>query len=438
MPPRSPSNFPVAELFVPEIKELLTENNDKEIKGLLKSISTVDLAEAWNRFSETEQAHLFPLLSAEGAVSLFQELDPVEQEVVTRFFTGLPPKTVKLLARVLKKSAPGTMVAPASYPAQTVGGWMHPQRVEITPNLTSTQALERIRTATRLRSGGPDGYYITDKNGRLIGWVSLRDLIAAPPRLKLSEYMHGVRLLKLYPEQDQEEAVHIFTKYQPSMAPVVDKDDKLQGYLRSEDILPLAQKEASEDIAKMAGTDVADFESESVFHVVRLRLPWLVATCAGGLLVSAVVKHFDFVLGKIVVLAAFMPVIAAMGGNAGSQSSMVLVRSLTLREYQFSDRWKLLLHEMSVGATLGLIYGSAMGLIAHLLYGADYGNYFAVVIGVGMFLSMTLATALGVFVPLTLVRFGVDPATATGPLITTTTDLISVSSYFLLAFWLLI
>lgn len=461
MTPSHPVNCLIAELFVPEIKELLFEYDFKGVKNLLKSISIIDLADAWKKFTPAEQTLIFTLLSERDTIALFQELEVSEQKhllasataegiqllirpdaqtEIKKLLHTISEKNFKSFSRLIEKEREEYEMPPVSnYPVNTVGSWMHPQRIELHPNLTTSQALDRIRTATRLRSGGgPDGYYITDKNGRLLGWLSLREIIAAPSKLKLSEYLNSVRLVRLNPEQDQEDAVHLFTKYQLSMAPVVDQDNKLLGYLRSEDILPLVQNEATEDIVKMAGTQITDFESKSVLGVVRARLPWLIATCAGGLLVSAVVKHFDFILGRMVVLASFMPIIAAMGGNVGSQASIVLVRALSLREHDFTDRWKLLIKEILVGASLGTFYGVTIGSIAYMLYGNQYGVLFAVVIGIGMLTSMTIATAMGVFVPLTLVRFGIDPATATGPLITTTTDIISVSCYFLLAFWLLI
>jgi magnesium transporter len=460
MPPQPPSRFQLAELFVPEIKELIAEKNFKEVKRIFKTLSCVDMAGAWSRFTPPEQTAIFRLLSDSDASALFQELALHEQthlmtslgdtelkgvwedlppEEVTKLFRQLPPRTLKSMARFMEKNHPEAERNETEFPQNTVGSWMQFQTVDLQPQLTTQQALEKIRNAVRLsQGGGPDGYYVTDKSGRLLGWVTLRELIAAPPKLKLAEYMSPVRLVRLNPEQDQEDAIILFTKYQLSMAPVVDKEDRLLGYIRSEDILPLAQREVTEDFAKMAGTGVEDYESESVWRVARLRLPWLIATCCGGLMVSAVVKHFDYLLGQVIVLAAFMPLIAAMGGNVGSQASTVLVRALALREQDFSDRWRLLFHEVSVGMTLGTFYGTLMGGIAYLLYGQEFGLAFSLVVGFGMLVSMTIATAMGVMVPLTLVRFGIDPATATGPLITTTTDLISVTSYFLLALWLLV
>jgi magnesium transporter len=438
-PPRS-SNFAVAELFVPEIKELLFSGDEKGVKALLRSISMVDLAEAWVKFTEPEQGHLFPLLSAEDAASLFQELEPEEQEAVSRYFEALPSKTAKLLSRVLERGNRGIIPQTSTYRARTVGSWMHPQRVEITPNLTSTQALDRIRAATRLRSGGPDGYYITDKNGRLVGWVSLRDLIAAPSRLKLSEYMHGVRLLRLDPQQDQEEAIHMFTKYQPSMVPVVDKEDKLLGYLRSEDILPLVQKEATEDIQKLGALEVSeDPYFATPFQVmVRKRAIWLCVLFVGETLTATAMAFFEHEIARAVVLALFIPLIISSGGNSGSQAATLIVRAMALKEITFKDWWKVMRREFFSGIILGMILGSIgfARIVVWSLFTDIYGPHYLLVacsVALALVLVVMWGSLSGSLLPIILKRLKLDPAVVSAPFVATLVDVTGLIIYFSVA-----
>ena len=460
MPPVSSATVRVAQLFLPEIKQLLAQKNFKDLKDLLRNLSVVELAEEWDQFTPAEQTLLFRLLHGKDAVTLFQELEADEQthllhslgqaELETliedfdpveaaRLFHELPPRTVQLMTKLLEREQRETVAKILTYPDNTVGSWLRPQRVELQANMNAAQALNRIRAGARLRQGGgPDGYYVTDKEGRVAGYVPLRGLIAAPSRIPLSEIMTPVRLLRLDPNQDQEEAVRLFRKYRLSMAPIVDSEDRLLGYIQAEDIIPLAEEEVTEDFAKMAGTDSGEMKSRSVLGVARLRFPWLIVTCLGQILVALVINYFDFVLGKVLALASFMPFIAAMGGNVGSQTSTILVRGMALHDVDFEDRFKVFFFEVGVGVLLGVLYGVVIGFAADLLYGEAYGTTFSIVVGVSTVVSMTVATVIGVVGPMTLVRFKADPATATGPLITTATDLISTTVYFTLAFWLLI
>ncbi|OVE75764.1 magnesium transporter [bacterium F11] len=454
------SSFQLARLFVPELKELLEKRNFKEIKNILKSISLPDLADVWAEFSRNEQTLLFRLLSGRNATLLFQELDPEDQnhilnslankelegllddfdpEEAVRIFYELPEKSVRHLYSLLEKEQKKEVDQILKYPDNSVGSWMRIQLVELTPNLSTAQAMQRIRQANRLRKGdGQDGYYVTDKNKKVVGVVYLRELISAPSNMKLSQYISPVRFLRLDPNQDQEEAIHLFTKYKPSMAPVMDSDNRLLGIIDAEDIIPLVEEEVTEDIAKMAGTGSEELESESIWSKMKIRFPWLIATCIGQVLVALLIFRFDFVLSRVLALASFLPFIIAMGGNVGSQSSMILVRALAIQEYDISDQWKILLKETAIGFFLGVVYGFIIGGMALVIYGGQFGPLFPVVIGLATVVSMTVATLTGVLGPLSLVRVGVDPATATGPIITTMTDIVGTAIYFLLAMWLLL
>lgn len=250
--------------------------------------------------------------------------------------------------------------------------------------------------------------------------------------------MTSARFIQVQAGADQEEAARLVTKYNLLSAPVVDEGDRLVGVLLIDDILDVVHREASEDIAKMAGTLPEEFTARNVLRIMRLRLPWLVASIAGGFLVSLVIKRFQGTLRDVVALAAFMPLIAAMGGNVGAQSATIVVRSIALGHLHMKEWYKAMAREFAVGVLLGVGYGALVGVFAYGLYRGELTWHFALVVSLGMLTSMTVAATIGAVEPFIFERLGIDPATATGPLITTTTDLVATTAYLVLAATILV
>ncbi len=445
-------------LFIPEIKQLLQADDKATLKSFLKEINPVDLAEGWKELSHEEQLALFELLSTRRAVVLFEELDVPEQSAllqamgeqatgemlselppgeVAHLFRKLPRRVTRRLSNLVKKQeAVEKFERVFSYPPNTAGSLMHTEVMRLKEGMTASQALDLIRAVTRTHIHEEkilSVLYVTNGNGRLVGFVPLQTLVAAPHDSKVGELMSSVRAVAIQASSDQEEAARIVSKYNLLSAPVVDDEGRLIGALLVDDVLDILSQEASEDIAKMVGTRLEEFGPKSIFHVVCLRLPWLVASIIGGFFVSFVVKHYEGTLRELIALASFMPLIAAMGGNVGAQSATIIVRSLATGRLKISDWRKAMAHECAVGLLLGLSYGVLVGVFAYALYGRELGAYFALVVSLGMLTSMVVAATIGGIEPFIFERLGIDPATATGPLITTTTDLIATSAYLALA-----
>ena len=445
-------------LFIPEIKQLLAAKDCATLKAVLKEINPVDLAEGWNQLSRSEQLTLFQLLGTRRAVVVFEELDMEDQvfllqamgaEATDQMVNELPPGEVahllrKLPLRVVKRmrnlvkrqEAVDRLEQVLAYPRNTAGSSMHTETVRLKESMTASQALELIQAVTRTHvheAGILSNLYVVNGNGAPVGFVPLQTLVAAPGDSRVRELMTSTRFIQVQAMSDQEEASRLFSKYNLLSAPVVDEGDRLVGVLLIDDILDVVHKEASEDIAKMAGTRPEEFGARNILRIARLRLPWLVASIAGGFLVSIVVKQFEGTLLRMVALASFMPLIAAMGGNVGAQSATIIVRSLAMGHLQMKEWSKVMFREFTVGLFLGLSYGVLVGLFAYSLYGDKLGGYFAVVVSLGMLTSMTVAATIGAIEPFIFERLGIDPATATGPLITTTTDLIATTAYLMLA-----
>ncbi len=444
--------------FLPELRQLLAAKDLATLKNVLREINPVDLAEGWKDLSPEERLALFQLLGTRKAVVVFEELD-VEDQVfilqamgdqatvemanqlpvgeVVHLFRNLPPKVLRRLRNLVKRQETAERLEQVlSYPPKTAGALMHTETVRLKEAMTASQALELIRAVTRTHiheAGLLSSLYVANGDGRLVGFVTLQALVAAPHDSRIGELMGSTRAIQIPASADQEEAARIVQKYNLISAPVVDDDARLVGILLVDDVLDIVRQEASEDIAKMVGTGPEEFLRQPAGHVVKLRLPWLIATIFGELIVSVVIKHFQATLQQAVALASFLPLIAAMGGNVGSQSATVVVRGLATGAIRMEDWWRVVLLEFRVGVMLGASYGCVVGGFAFLLYGGALGWVFSAVVAAGMLTSMSVASTMGSVEPFVFQHFKIDPATATGPLITTTTDLISTATYLALA-----
>lgn len=448
-------------LFFPEIRELLNEKNFTLLKQVLKACSPLDFSDVWRRFDEEERLQIFKLLPANSALKLFEILDIEDQrfllgklseENVTpllesinspdlaKIFHKMSPRAVKKMTSLIKRQeALAHIDALMQYPEKTAGSLMHPEFVKFTPKMTAKQALLCLQAITR--PGQKEhlyALYVTDEAGKVLGTLTLQDLVSAPPDEQLYEMMSSVEMIKVSPETDQEEVSKLFSKYQINAAPVMDDQGRLIGVLTVSDIISVVRQEASEDIAKMAGTQAADIREHSVFRIVKLRMPWLVVTIFGEIAASFIIKSYETTLVKVIALASFSPLIAAMGGNVGSQSATIVVRSIALGQVNGHQKLRTIFREFRVGLMLGLTYGVFLGIVAYLLYGQRYTAEFSLVVGLAMCISMTIAATMGAVEPIIFEHLGIDPATATGPLITTITDILTVFCYFTLATLLLI
>lgn len=455
MPNGAPKYLQPAALIIPELKELLSKRDYVTLKQCLRELHPVDLADRWETFEPEEQVQLFQLLGTTAAIKLFESISPEDQRFllmtlgddsatvieglapadVARLFHRLPKRVVKKLAGLVKREESLQHIRLLmTFPAGTAGSLMHPEFIKLVPSMTAKQALEILQAVARPHHAGHIyALYVTNGQGILLGRLTIQDIISAPSDAKLSELMGSVDAIKIPAAMDQEDVAKRFAKYDLVDAPVVDEADQLIGVLTIDDIIDVVRQEASEDIAKMAGTKAEEFQVRNVFRIARIRLPWLIASILGGFLVSFVVRHFEGTLTKLVALASFMPLIAAMGGNVGAQSATIVVRSLAIGALKPGDWAKALSFELTVGLLLGSCYGIVVGIFAYSLYGQALGMHFAMVVGIGMLTSMTVASTMGAIEPFVFIRFGVDPATATGPLITTITDLIATSTYLTLA-----
>ncbi|OGR82144.1 MAG: magnesium transporter [Elusimicrobia bacterium RIFCSPHIGHO2_01_FULL_64_10] len=302
------------------------------------------------------------------------------------------------------------------------------------PEMTARAVLERLQASVRLlKEEYVQSLYVTAPNGKLVGGLTLKTLISSPADIKVKDIMSPVALIRIPARMDQEDAAEVFSRYKLISAPVVDDEIRLVGVLTVDDILDVVQDEATEDMAKLAGTKAEDLETGSFMRVTVLRMPWLLASYFGGILASFVIGHYQELLGRVLALATFIPVIAGMGGNVGTQSSTIVVRGLATGRIQLDRIWKVIRREFAVGLTLGLTYGCFLSAVAVARHGTAYSWRLPVVVGVGILTSMTVAAVMGTMTPVLFKKLKIDPAAVSAPFVSTATDLASIGVYLLLA-----
>jgi len=448
------------QMYLSDLKELLAAKEFTSVRTALKEISPVDMVDGWDHFSREERGVLFRLMPRQRALQLFEELEPKDQEELlgvlkesdveelvadldpaetSRVMRGLPKPMVRHLEGILRKGGVGTRAAQvAAYPDKSVGALMRTRYHTVLPRWTCKEALARVSAGTRLRfieNTYLDTLLVVDPADHFLGTVTLKELVVAPADMPVSELMHGQPQV-FVPEMDQEQGARLFHHYKLDCAAVIDRDRKVLGVVLDSDMDEVTAEETEEDIAKMAGTTAGLLDSP-VWHMTWVRSPWLLATCLGYIVVSRVIHHFELVLSQVIALTSFMPLIAAMGGNVGAQTATIIVRGLATGEVAEADAWRVFVKETCVGALLGSFYGVGMGLVSWVMYGERFGFGFSAVVAIGMAVSTTTAAAIGSVEPFVFHRFKIDPATATGPLITCIADLVSTASYLTVASYLL-
>ncbi|HCU36919.1 MAG TPA: magnesium transporter [Armatimonadetes bacterium] len=388
----------VFELLSPAASGIVLEEVDDDV--------TVELAEATE---EGELAEIIDTMPPDVGADVMNLLD---QEQVHRILEHIPDEESDEIEDL------------ARYAPDTAGGIMTSEVIFAPMDLTARDVISHIRT----RQIPPESLlyiYVVDDERRLRGAIDMADLVLARPDQPLPDFMTA-DVISVTADTDQEQAAKIVDQYDLSALPVVDDTGRLVGQVTVDDIIDAIQEEHTEDLARMAGTSPRDVLSASSMQVAALRLPWL-AICFGGTLVSAmVIKSFTELLTAFVQLAAFIPVIAATSGNAGLQSAAIMVRSLSLGHQQQAKVGRVVMRQLGAALVMATIVGVVAGIAGHLIMGAPQ---MGLVVAIGMFFAVTWGTTMGAVVPILFDRVGIDPAVASGPLVSTINDVVSLLVY---------
>ena len=428
-----------------------------------KALHPADLADRLQRMPLTEARSLLQELPTENASAALTE---VEDELLAEMLEDFPQaKLVPLLnrmyaeeaadvlgeipetdrARLLRKMGPKEAAAAKDllkYPEDTAGGIMSDRFITLRSHHTVIQGQRRIRKHHREHQPTDINYlFVTDKHEKLVGIVSIRDLIFSEDEEKISDIMdREVRYVRV--TDDQEEVVRRFEKYHFLGLPTLDEEGRLVGVIHGDEVLSVAIEEQTEDMQLMVGLDGEERTLTPWTISFKRRLPWLCINLLTACMAGAVVGLYGMTIEKFVILAVFLPIIASQGGNAGMQTVTVIVRDMALGELSPGDGRKALFKELLLGLLIGAIIGLVIGMAGYLIAKSfdltpKQGGLLGLVVGAAMVLNLLAAALFGVLIPFALKFFRQDPALGSSILITTVTDVAGFFFLLALAKWIL-
>lgn len=381
--------------------------------------------------SELDAASIQELLADLAATDiawLLKDLGPDDQA----YILGVLPEAQSKEVLTLMRTEDSTEVADLlKYPKDTAGGIMTTEFFSLNEDATAQEAIRRLQQA-----GDTEMVfyiYVTDKEDHLVGVLSLRQLLRVPPATPLKNIM-TTDVLSVSVDMDQEEVARQVARYNLLAIPVVEKDNTLVGIITVDDVVDVIREEATEDMLKMVGAAEAAEEDSllkaSTYDAARLRFPWLFTNLAGGLLSGAILWYFRLTIQQVVAIVSFVPVIAAMGGNVGLQSSTLIIRGLATGRVEMAEMWNVMFREVRIGLLMGAACGIFLALTGWLWHGQPY---LGVVVGVSVLIAFLVSTSMATIMPIVLKRSGIDPAIAAGPFVTTANDITGITIYLALA-----
>lgn len=435
----------ISEKLIEDVKGSIREKNQQFLKRLIDEMRPADLADLVEHLDQEERLHIFDFLEPKGAGDVLVEMEAPAQESIldeldnqaiseivqeldsddaADLVGDLPAERAQQIIEKLEDEVSEELEKLLPYPEDTAGGIMALEFVAAKADATVEEAIEIIREK---REEVENVYYlfVVDDFNRLVGVVSLKDLVLERSERKVSEIMNP-EVISVDVNRDQEEVYHLVKKYDLVTIPVVDGQNRLIGRITHDDIIDVIEEEADEDMSLMAGVIRQEIAEESSLKISRARLPWLIAGLFGGIVAAVVINQFESSLEKILALSFFFPVIMAMGGNTGTQASSVAVRGIATGDISLVNIGKRLWMEMKVALFNGVICGILLGLIVGVWL---HDHALGIIVAVSLILIILNSGFIGASVPLALKRLNIDPALATGPFVTTTNDIMSLLIY---------
>ncbi len=405
-----------------DVAEWLSDCSPKARLEIMRHLSLKTAGEILDTLPPSIRIDLVRDLSPAFLGDILEEMHPEEAaEVISELKPRKAPEVLKELPRQEFSEIRQVL----TYPEDSAGRIMDTDLISIDREMTVEEAVSLIRNSTIEET--LYSVYVVDKEGKLQGIVPLRDLLTSPPNAPLSGIMKQV-IAAVTTGTDQEEVARLVKKYDLFVIPVVDEKGALVGRITADDVIDVIDEETSEDIYRMAGTDEEELRVTSPFRIARIRLPWLLI-CIGGSFISAlVISSFEPTLKRLIALVAFIPMITATGGNVGLQSSSIVIRGLALGLLKSSNLWREVVKQVKVALWLGLACGAILAVIG-FIWGEAHPLLLGTLVGLSMFLAVTFSTLSGVLIPLTFHQLKIDPAIASGPLITTLNDVLGIALY---------
>lgn len=439
-----------SEVILIELAELLERGDHGAISKLYSDLAVQDIADAVGSLGAAERAEAFRLVDDARQSEVFSHLGGQKQEALVNTLTSsemrrvinqlspddrtallehLPHEAVKRLLSLLDPGEVRQAVRLLGYPEESVGRLMTPDCARIQGDWSVARALAHIRNIGDARET-LNVLYVIDSDGRLLDVISLRQLVFANPSASVAS-LADETLITIPPDADREEAVRMIQHYDFDALPVVDQNGRLIGIVTVDDIMDVAEKEATEDFHKMGsiGTLGLSLRDASTGLLYRKRVGWLVLLVAMNGIGAIGIRFFEASIEAVVALVFFLPLVIASGGNAGAQAATLMVRALATGDVQNRDWLTLLVKELSVAVALGLTMGVFVWAAGSVIGGAGLG----LAVALAMISVVLVGSLFGLLLPFMLVRLQFDPATASAPLITSVADIAGILIYFSIA-----
>jgi magnesium transporter len=426
--------------------DMLTENKKSDFEAIIDELQPYDVAAIYKELPESNKGRFLLFLKIDLLADLMEELEKEEQldllnklgieksskvlnlmdnDDLATLLHELSPEKIDTLLSEMKLEESEAVKDIMKYPPETAGRIMNNRFVWIRNYFTVREAVDKLKSFAQFAES-LNYLYVIDEERRLAGVVSYRDLLLAEPDEKINNVMFE-RVISVNDTTDQEEVATIVQRYDFISVPVVDENNVLLGIITVDDIIDVVMKEANEDIEKLSATGKSiDFETKTFVAAAR-RLPWLILLLFIGVISGRIISSFEDTLEQVVALTFFMPMIAGMTGNTGTQSLAVVVRGLISHDIDRGVIFRLIMRELGVGISIGVICAILISVIAYIWQGNLILGF---VVGCSLFFTLIIGTLAGTIIPIVLYRVNIDPAVASGPLITTLNDIFSLLTYF--------
>jgi len=442
-----------------EVERIIQARDFSTLRERLVKWSSADLASLLESLGTEDQVIVFRILPRKIAATVFEYLNPPTQEVLlkamaqsdvaailndmapddrTHLLEELPASATKQMLALLTPEERAVAVSLLGYPEDSIGRLMTPDYVKVRQDWDVERVLEHIRQYGQ-DSETLSTIYVVDEQDVLIDDIRIRNFLLTSPTTRVSELMDR-RFIALKAVDDQETAIAVFRREDLTALPVTDTSGVLIGIVTVDDVLDVAEAEATEDIQKIGGVEALDgpFIQIPLGRMIRKRANWLVILFLGEMLTATAMGFFEAQIERAVVLALFVPLVISSGGNSGSQAATLVIRALAIGEVGLRNWWQVMQRELLSGLALGTILG-AIGFLRIAVWSAFFNAYGEHWIGVGLTVGLALVgivlwgTLVGSMLPFALRRFGFDPATSSAPFVATLVDVTGLIIYFSVA-----
>jgi magnesium transporter len=417
----------IADIYPSDIASIINGLDDENGLELFKILPDNIAPEVLLELNEHQRDYILDSLNAPQINTLVSEMD---SDDATDIISELKEDVAQNVLGLMKTEDSSEVKELLTYGENTAGGIMQKEFVDVLETQDIGQAVYEIKEEAK-DFENLYHVWVTDNDRRLVGIVSLKDIIFSfdRPATKIADIMNH-EVISVDIDTDQQEVAKVFQKYNLVSLPVVDKNKKLVGRISIDDIVDIMEEEFSEDVAKIVGSDAGELESKSPLQIAMLRLPWVLITLGVEFLAGIVIARYNYTLSRIILLTSFMPIISAISGNTGLQAATITVRALDTGHATLSRWWEPIKRNVQTTLIIGFFCGIVIGVIGLLWYGKVI---FGIVVGFSMFISINISGLVGTSVPMISKRFGFDPAITAGPFETAFQDVVGISIFLTLA-----